>query len=211
MTDNRSAVLYIDDEEQALKYFRRSFEKKFSVLTANSAQEGFDLLAENADNIGVLMTDQRMPGEGGLSVLSHALEKHPEITRILVTAYSDHSVAVDAINKGKIFEYVEKPWDINNLVNVLEQALVVHDIQKPCWQSKGVHDILLDLVHKNKLPAWMTEMSFKQAKRKLNDIFEKCYLAQALENTDGNVSKAAQISAINRRTIQRINKRLQIR
>jgi two-component system probable response regulator PhcQ len=55
-------ILYVDDEEKSLKYFREIFGDKFNTLTASSAEEGFRILTENADKIGLLMTDQRMPG-----------------------------------------------------------------------------------------------------------------------------------------------------
>ena len=60
------AVLYVDDEEKSLKYFARAFEEQFRILTAVNAQEGLKLIEQHGDGIGVLMTDQRMPGEKGV-------------------------------------------------------------------------------------------------------------------------------------------------
>ena len=63
------AILYVDDEEKSLKYFARAFEDQFRILTATNAQDGLKLLEQHGDEIGMLMTDQRMPGEKGVWLL----------------------------------------------------------------------------------------------------------------------------------------------
>jgi len=105
------AILYVDDEEKSLKYFARAFGDEFRVLTAPTAQDGYKLLAQHADEIGLLLTDQRMPGESGVWLLEHARQFRPRILRILVTAYSDFETAIAAVNSGAIYKYVSKPWD----------------------------------------------------------------------------------------------------
>jgi two-component system probable response regulator PhcQ len=101
----------VDDEEKSLKYFTRAFGDEFRVLTAATAQDGYKLLAQHADDIGLLLTDQRMPGESGVWLLEHARQLRPRILRILVTAYSDFDTAIAAVNSGAIYKYVTKPWD----------------------------------------------------------------------------------------------------
>src|ERR1051326_4114297 len=81
------AILYVDDEEKSLKYFARAFEEQFRILTATNAQDGLKLLEQNADQVGVLMTDQRMPGEKGVWLLEKARQGFPRVIRILATAY----------------------------------------------------------------------------------------------------------------------------
>jgi two-component system, probable response regulator PhcQ len=105
------AILYVDDEEKSLKYFERAFGGDFRVLTASSAQNGLRLLEQHADDIGLLVTDQRMPGEKGVWLLERARQLRPRILRILVTAYSDFDAAIAAVNSGAIYKYVGKPWD----------------------------------------------------------------------------------------------------
>src|SRR5271156_1565351 len=95
-------VLYVDDEVQSLKNFARAFSDEFRILTAPSAQEGLKLLEAHKDEIGVLMTDQRMPGEKGVWLLERARHLRPRILRILVTAYSDMEAAISAVNSGAI-------------------------------------------------------------------------------------------------------------
>jgi two-component system probable response regulator PhcQ len=117
------AILYVDDEEKSLKYFARAFEDQFKIYTATNAQDGFKLIEEHADEIGVLMTDQRMPGEKGVWLLEKARQNHPRIIRILATAYADMEAAVSAVNSGSIYKYVTKPWDPVQLEQTLKRSL----------------------------------------------------------------------------------------
>jgi two-component system probable response regulator PhcQ len=119
----RYAVLYVDDEEMALKYFERSFGKEFRILTANNAAEGMKILEAQGDEIGILITDQRMPGEKGVDLLQRALQLRPRLVRMLVTAYADFGVTVDAVNLGSIFRYVSKPIQIEDMRNTLHRAM----------------------------------------------------------------------------------------
>src|ERR1019366_980091 len=92
----RFAVLYVDDEEKSLKYFSLAFQDQFRILTATNAQDGLRLLEEHKDDIGLLMTDQRMPGEKGVWLLEKARQFRPRIIRILATAYADMEAAIAA-------------------------------------------------------------------------------------------------------------------
>lgn len=127
---SRYAVLYVDDEELSLKSFERAFGGEFKVLTASSAAEGLRLFEAHADDIGVLMTDQRMPGEQGVWLLDKARQLRPGVLRILVTAYSDFQAMVDAVNSGAIFHYVTKPWDPTTLESTLKHALQLFSVQR---------------------------------------------------------------------------------
>ena len=123
------AILYVDDEEKSLKYFKRAFEDQFRILTAANAQAGFKLLEQHADEIGLLMTDQRMPGEKGVWLLERARQFRPHIIRILVTAYADMDAAIAAVNSGAIYKYVSKPWDPPQLEQTLKRGLEFFIVQ----------------------------------------------------------------------------------
>jgi two-component system probable response regulator PhcQ len=122
-------VLYVDDEEKSLKYFREIFGEKFRVMTASSPQEGMRLLNENLDSIGLFLTDQRMPGEKGVQLLEKTRQLNPRIMRVLVTAYSDLETAIEAVNTGAIYKYVTKPWDIPQLEVTLKRGLEFFMVQ----------------------------------------------------------------------------------
>jgi len=124
------AILYVDDEEKSLKYFKRAFEEQFQILTAPNAQEGLKLLEEHKDQIGLLMTDQRMPGEKGVWLLERARQINPHIIRILATAYADMEAAIAAVNTGAIYKYVTKPWDPPQLETTLKRGLDFFMVQR---------------------------------------------------------------------------------
>jgi two-component system probable response regulator PhcQ len=123
------AVLYVDDEEQSLKYFERAFGDEFHIFTAANAQDGFKILEQRGDEIGLLMTDQRMPGEKGVWLLEKARQLRPRILRILATAYADMDAAIAAVNSGSIYKYITKPWDPPQLEITLRQALEFFTVQ----------------------------------------------------------------------------------
>ena len=124
------AILYVDDEEKSLKYFARAFEEQFRILTAPSAQEGLKLLEQHADDIAILMTDQRMPGEKGVWLLERARQLRPRMIRILATAYADMDAAIAAVNTGSIYKYVTKPWDPPQLETTLMRGLEFFMVQR---------------------------------------------------------------------------------
>ncbi|HYT60214.1 MAG TPA: hybrid sensor histidine kinase/response regulator [Haliangiales bacterium] len=124
------AILYVDDEEKSLKYFTRAFEDQFRILTAARADDGLKLVEEHQGDLGVLMTDQRMPGNKGVWLLEKARQIQPRIIRILATAYADMDAAIAAINSGAIYKYVTKPWDPPTLENTLKRALEFFIVQR---------------------------------------------------------------------------------
>jgi two-component system probable response regulator PhcQ len=124
------AILYVDDEEKSLKNFARAFSEEFRVLTAPSAQEGLKVLVEHKDEIGLLMTDQRMPGEKGVWLLERARQLQPHIIRVLATAYSDMDAAISAVNTGAIYKYVTKPWEPAQLEQTLKRGLEFFQVQR---------------------------------------------------------------------------------
>ncbi len=119
----KTAILFVDDEEKALKYFRLAFAKDFDIHIAGSVDTALDILQELGDDIGVLITDQRMPGRQGVDLLKQARRDWPNIVRILTTAYSDLEDAIAAVNRGEILRYITKPWDLNDLRAELHHAM----------------------------------------------------------------------------------------
>jgi two-component system, probable response regulator PhcQ len=133
----RYAVLYVDDEVKSLRNFARAFGGTFRILTAENAREGLRVLGEHKDQVGVLMTDERMPGERGVWLLEQARRLEPRMLRILVTAYADMDVAIGAVNSGAIYKYVTKPWDPPVLETLLKRALEFFMVQRERDQLLG--------------------------------------------------------------------------
>src|SRR5271156_6360333 len=122
-------VLYVDDEERSLTNFTRAYGEEFRILTATSAQEGLNLFEQHADEIGILMTAQRMPGERGVWLLERSRQLRPRVLRMLVTAYADMDAAIAAVNSGAIYKYITKPWDPPQLELTLRQGLEFFMVQ----------------------------------------------------------------------------------
>lgn len=116
-------ILFVDDEEQALKYFDKAFSKHFKIITANSASQAREILSQRSLEIGLLITDQRMPQCMGVKLLTEAHQKYPHIVRILTTAYAELDNAIAGINEAQIFRYIVKPWNIKQLKETLDQAM----------------------------------------------------------------------------------------
>jgi two-component system probable response regulator PhcQ len=117
------AILFVDDEATAVKYFQRAIGQLAPVVTGGSVEEGKALLDAHADSLAVLVSDQRMPGEYGNELLRYARERYPHIVRILTTAYSELDQTVEAVNQGQIHRYIKKPWDITALRMERDQLL----------------------------------------------------------------------------------------
>ncbi len=126
----RYAVLYVDDEEKSLKNFTRAFSDHFRILTAPNAHEGLKMLEQHKDDIGLLMTDQRMPGEKGVWLLERARQLQPRIIRLLATAYADMDAAIAAVNTGAIYKYITKPWDPPQMEQTIKRGLEFFIVQR---------------------------------------------------------------------------------
>ena len=120
MSANKITVLYVDDEENNLFSFKATFRIKYNVFTAISGEEALKVLAEK--NVNVIITDQRMPEMTGVDFLEKVLTKYPDPMRILLTGYADMNAVVDAVNKGKIFHYLAKPWNEEELDKTIARA-----------------------------------------------------------------------------------------
>jgi two-component system, probable response regulator PhcQ len=128
--ESSAAIIFVDDEATAVKYFQRAIGSLAPVLTGGSVEEGKALLDAHGDKVAVLVSDQRMPGEFGNELLRYASERYPHVVRILTTAYSEIDQTVAAINLGHIHRYIKKPWDIAALRMELRQALELADLRK---------------------------------------------------------------------------------
>jgi len=122
MTTNiKEPILYVDDEKENLQSFNYLMRRDFHVLLASSANEGIEILRNKA--VKVVLTDQRMPVTTGIEFLELVLKEFPDVIRMITSAYYDTETVLQAINLGKIFHYVNKPWDSNELKKILNIAV----------------------------------------------------------------------------------------
>lgn len=116
------AILYVDDEEMARKYFVGSFGEKYKIFTAEDADSAIEILKDEDYQICILVTDYRMPGRSGGDLLRQAAREFPHLVRILVTAYGNREVLLETVNSGEIFRILEKPMNMDNARLVLRLA-----------------------------------------------------------------------------------------
>jgi len=117
-------ILYVDDESNNLVSFKAVFRIKYNVFTAISGEEAIKVLRNN--NINIIITDQRMPQMTGVEFLESILTEFPDPIRILLTGYADMNAVIDAVNKGKIFHYLSKPWNEEELDMTITRAYEVY-------------------------------------------------------------------------------------
>jgi response regulator RpfG family c-di-GMP phosphodiesterase len=125
MPENKITVLYVDDEENNLISFKANFRIKYNVLIALSGDEAMKII--ETKHVDIIITDQRMPNMTGVEFLEQVLEKTPDPMRILLTGYADMNAVVDAVNKGKIFHYLSKPWNEEELDMTIKRAYEVYE------------------------------------------------------------------------------------
>ncbi|HMN93450.1 MAG TPA: hybrid sensor histidine kinase/response regulator [Hydrogenophaga sp.] len=152
-----SAVLMVDDEPLACKWFERLFCDEFLVWTAGGVDEAMELLASRGDEVAVLLTDFRMPGRDGLELLGLVRHRHEHVARLLVSAYADKSVAVAAVNEGRVEHILEKPLDEQEARQVIRRALAgsmrrVQDRRLAATRAAALRETLGFLAHEVTTP-----------------------------------------------------------
>lgn len=114
------SILYIDDEATNLEVFKRAFGSQYLVKTALSAFEALDILQK--ENFALIISDQKMPGMSGVELCQKLYEAGHESLRMILTAYSDPEILLQAINKGHVHDYIVKPWRKSALQLVIDKA-----------------------------------------------------------------------------------------
>lgn len=122
-------LLVVDDEPDNLDLLYRTFHREYRVLRAENGPDALEILAKEGD-VAVIISDQRMPLMSGTEFLSLTASQYPDIIRIILTGYTDVDDLVEAINAGKVFKFVTKPWNADELRVVVRQAMDTHNVLK---------------------------------------------------------------------------------
>lgn len=131
---NEFTILFIDDESNNLVSFRATFRREYKVLTAGSAREGMTVLRDH--EVHLIITDQRMPEMTGVEFLEKVIPLYPETIRMIITGFSDIEAVIDAINKGHVFRYINKPWDEREMRMTIENARQLYGLKKENIRSQ---------------------------------------------------------------------------
>lgn len=115
-------ILCVDDEPNILSALRRLFRARgYRVLLAPSGQAGLELLEK--EPIDLVISDMRMPEMDGAQFLAHVRKRWPDPLRLLLTGYADIGSIIEAINRGEIYRFIAKPWDDNDILLIVHEAL----------------------------------------------------------------------------------------
>jgi len=154
-------ILFVDDEEINLLNFRMIFQGMYEIITAISGEEGLRCFQET-DDIGLVISDQRMPGISGTDMLSKIYEIDPDPIRVLLTAHSQVEYILDAINLGRIYQYILKPWDTSELIRLIDRAKDLYLLKKENF------DLTEELSENNKSLELINQKLWD-----MNDVLEK--------------------------------------
>lgn len=122
----RHGLLIVDDEKDILRTLTLTFADEYEVFTASSGAEALGILEKQ--DIALIIADQRMPGMTGVELLERSIHVNPSMMRIILTGYTDTAALIDAINTGRIYQYVTKPWERQDLKVVVKRALESYEL-----------------------------------------------------------------------------------
>ena len=121
-------VLVVDDESDILRAFELSYGDDFTVLTAEGGARALDVLAH--EDVSVIVSDQRMPGMDGSEFLERSMTVRPHSVRIILTGYTDIDALVRAVNRSRIYRYLTKPWDDEEMRTALTRAIELFNLSR---------------------------------------------------------------------------------
>jgi len=119
---SRPRILVVDDEEAILETMSYTFEDEYEVFTSTDARRALDILDDKAP-IAVVLTDQRMPNMSGVEFVTEVCRRHPETVSMILTGFSDMDAIIQAVNDGHIYAYITKPWEPDQLKQLMKQAV----------------------------------------------------------------------------------------
>ncbi|MEM9886658.1 MAG: histidine kinase [Bacteroidota bacterium] len=188
-------ILYVDDEEDNLTAFKAVFRRYYKITLAQSGKAALELLKVALPNI--IIADQRMPEMTGAQLLEQVRSEYPRVIRMILTGYSDIKAIVNAINDGKIYHYLTKPWDFDEVKIVIDNALETQQLRQRNQQLLLRN---LQLEKENALA------QFQSLKNQLNPhfLFNSLNILRALitEDTDRAFQYATNFSKLYRRLLE---------
>lgn len=137
MSQTKYKILIVDDEENNLALLHRTLRQYYDIVRTTSPEEALNILTE--ETIDIILSDHKMPEMDGVEFLKKSSEIKPSCVRLLVTAYSDSKILIDAINDAKIYRYVKKPWEPSELLMVVGSAVEYYQLKQDT--DKLVYDL----------------------------------------------------------------------
>ena len=164
---SRPIILYVDDEVQNLRSFKASFRRDYDIHLAQNGPEALAILEQTP--IDLILSDQRMPNMTGVQLFEQIIEKFPDPIRMVVTGYSDMQAVIEAINKGKVFHYISKPWNSDELQLIMDKALESLQMKREIQQLQEEKNKLLVQAERQKKENIISQ--FETLKNQVNPHF----------------------------------------
>jgi two-component system response regulator HupR/HoxA len=155
-------ILLVDDNPEILEILDETLSKDYHMLKAKNAQEALDILSQ--EKVDLIISDQRMPTMTGLEFFEKTSKYNPYIIKILLTAYTDAEDLIRAINQGRVYKYITKPFHPNEIKIVVKRALEHYEIGR---ENKKLYQQLQN-AHQN-LQKDFLELKKEMTKRKIHD------------------------------------------
>jgi serine phosphatase RsbU (regulator of sigma subunit) len=127
-TKSLPPILYVDDEQDNLTVFNSAFRRDYEVHLATSGAEGLEILKKH--EIQLIITDQRMPEMTGIQFLEKIIPEYPDCIRMILTGFSDIEAIIQAINTGRVYRYITKPWSKEELKMNIDKALETYHLRE---------------------------------------------------------------------------------
>jgi len=185
------SLLYVDDQEENLRAFKRVFKKDFNIFTAISGEEGLDIFEKHPE-ITLLVSDQRMPGMSGVDFLNACKHLNPRPIRIIITGYADLESTINAINEAEIYRFIPKPWEPLDLKQTLLEAQKKYELVNEL-EIKNKHLESLDRLknnfmmlvnHELKTPLTIQKSYLELLKEEMKDEVSHQLLTKSLGGTE---------------------------
>ncbi|MER2504843.1 MAG: HD domain-containing phosphohydrolase [Azonexus sp.] len=186
-------ILCVDDEANILSALRRLFRQNgYTISVAGGGAEGLEIL--ETQEFDLVISDMRMPEMDGARFLEQVFKRYPETVRILLTGYADITATIEAVNKGQIYRYVSKPWNDQELLLTVQQALDLKALQREKLRLEALtvrqNDALkaLNLSLEEKVQARTQELALANEKLKGSFITSVKVFSNLIELREGNLA-----------------------
>ncbi len=140
---HRYGILVVDDEEAILESLAFTLGGEYEIFAANSGAKGLEII--DRENIALVISDQVMPGMSGVEFLEKVIERNPRAIRMMLTGYADMPSLISAINDGRIYRYLPKPWEPDELRINVKRALEVYELSN---ENAQLADALAEANHR---------------------------------------------------------------
>lgn len=149
MQNTKKNILFIDDEIRILRTLKALFRKDYTVHVANSGSEALTILKEK--KMDVIVSDQRMPGMLGNELLAKVRRLQPQAIRMLLTGYLDKKAIIKTINEGEIYRFISKPWDRDEIKEIISDAAIASEIEHIDSASENSSHVTVELDNRQRL------------------------------------------------------------